>query len=301
MNFRTEFCAKKSLLTLNPEHPVVLMGSCFAQNIKAKMDQCGWRAFNPGSTLFNPVSIATAIRLFCDTESGHKKFEDSLFSSQSTTHSWLFGSSFSSAQPADAIAEFRLQQQQFISALESHATLVFTFGTAIVYYLKENELPVGNCHKQHPDLFSKKRLSAEEICEVWFPLITLLQERYPSLEIIFTVSPVRHLKDGFTENSLSKATLLLAEEKICKSFSRCHYFPAFEILNDDLRDYRFYASDLAHPSETAIEYVWQKFKDMYLDGDGLQILKQGEKAFKAASHRPLTGALGKPLSDSPLL
>lgn len=125
-------------------------------------------------------------------------------------------------------------------------------------------------------------------------MVTMLKERYPQLEIVFTVSPVRHLKDGFVGNMRSKAVLLLAIEELCRSYEWCHYFPAYEIVNDDLRDYRFYASDLAHPSEEAVEYIWEVFRATYLDPSGEAILKEGESILRGWEHRPLPTSAREP-------
>ena len=128
----------------------------------------------------------------------------------------------------------------------------------------------------------------EEIASLWTGLCLRLKELFPHLSFIFTVSPVRHLKDGFEGITLSKATLHLAIERICRNISDCHYFPAYEILCDDLRDYRFYASDLVHPSDSAVEYIWEIFRKTYLDEAGEKIIKEGSKKYKALHHRPIT-------------
>lgn len=143
-------------------------------------------------------------------------------------------------------------------------------------------------------MFLRKRLSVSRIVETWSALVCDLKEIYPDLRIIFTVSPVRHLKDGFEGNARSKAILLLATEELCHTHDFCSYFPAYEILNDDLRDYRFYASDLVHPSQEAVEYIWEIFKSTYLDKEGLEILKEGERISKGWKHRPLPNATIKP-------
>ena len=145
-------------------------------------------------------------------------------------------------------------------------------------------------HKQPAALFRRYRLDPDEITGLWIPLIRELSDRYPGLRFIFTVSPVRHLKDGFHENTLSKAALHLAVDRICSQTENTRYFPAFELVMDDLRDYRFYASDMAHPSEMAVEYVWQHFCDTYMSAETRQAIARGEKIQKRLSHRPMSGA-----------
>lgn len=298
MKFRTEYKAEESLLTLDPGKPAVLVGSCFSQNIAAKMNSCGWETLLPAGTLYNPESIFVALNLLRDSTRGLQKFESSLFQFDGLWHSRYFDSSFSSSLREDCIEEFRRRQKEFKETLSRGGTLIITLGTSIVYYHKESDLIVGNCHKMPSSLFTQGRLHVHGISAMWEAVYESLREEFPGLNVIFTVSPVRHLKDGFKENTRSKAILMLAVEEICRYNEGCHYFPAFEIIIDDLRDYRFYASDLLHPSEEAIEYVWDKFCDTYLDPQGKNILAEGARKMKASLHRPMTGALGKPLKNN---
>lgn len=293
MKFRTEFEAKKSRLTLDPSRPVVLTGSCFSQNIAMKMESCQWRAVNPTGTLYNPHSIGLALDMMLDDVKGKERFERSLFEFNGIWNSDVFDSSFSSLDREDCIQEFLNRRDLLIDTLQEGKQLIVTFGTSIVYHTVEKHLPVGNCHKQPAGLFYRKRMTVSEVLSYWEVVIEQLKEKFPGIKIIFTVSPVRHLKDGFVGNSRSKAILLLGIEDILSYNEDCYYFPAYEILNDDLRDYRFYASDLAHPSEEAIEYIWEKFLETYMDPTGLRILEEGAKRIKASLHRPKTGALGK--------
>ena len=294
IKFRTEYKAEKSFLTLDPNNPVVLMGSCFSANISQKMIQHGWEAYHIGGTLYNPLSIYLAIKLFLN-EKGKEKFEESLFFNGEVWHSRYFDSSFSSLNREDSISEFIKQKKQFLEVIEKGKTLIVTFGTSISYFLKDDEMPVGNCHKQPAGEFFRRRLSIDEIGRYWEEIIQLIKNKVPTLNLILTVSPVRHLKDGFTGNSRSKSILLLAAEDICSRNENCHYFPSYEIVNDDLRDYRFYAEDLVHPSEEAIEYIWENFQDTYLNKEGKRVMTEEWKNFRRLQHRPMLGALSKPL------
>lgn len=295
MKFRTEYMPERGEIILDPQKPVVLAGSCFSQHILEKMRDCGWEAENPFGTHFNPESIATAISLMSDIQRGKEKFEATLFQYNGIWNSDYFDSSFSSARREDCVEEFLNRQKIFLSTLNRGKILIVTFGTSICHCRKDTTLAVGNCHKQPSGTFFEKRLTVEEVASLWKTIIGKLKETYPGIIIIFTVSPVRHLKNGFTGNVRSKAVLQLGIEQICREKTNCLYFPAYEIFNDDLRDYRFYASDLVHPSPEGVEYVWEKFKASFLDESGLKILEAGEKEQKAARHRPKTGALGKPL------
>lgn len=295
MKFRTEYKVSKKIINLQPGLPVVLLGSCFSQNISGKMREHGWEAVNPASTLYNPSSIAKAIELMLSGDKGREIFEDSLFEFSGIWHSKYFDSTFSSRNRTDSIEEFIMRQKQFLTKLNAGQQLIVTFGTSICYHDVESREAVGNCHKQPSVKFYRRRMKIEEIVGLWSEIIEELNERFPELKLIFTVSPVRHLKEGFEGNSRSKAVLQLCVEEICEKYPQCGYFPAYEILNDDLRDYRFYAEDLVHPSAEAIEYIWEKFIETYVESEGLRILEEGAKKIKAVSHRPHLGALGKPL------
>ena len=289
MKFRTELTPIRSRLTLSPEKPAVLVGSCFSDNITARMRRCLWNAANPLGTLYNPLSIGRALRVALDPEGDTFAFEESVFTDASgISHSWLFDSGLSARNNREAVTEeFKCRAQVTDEMLRDAQALFVTFGTSICYFLTSDpEYVVGNCHKQPSTLFQRRRLGIVEIVDLWVGLAADLRKRYPELAVVFTVSPVRHLRDGFVENNRSKAVLQLAIEEICRRVENCHYFPAYELLNDDLRDYRFYASDMAHPSEEAVDYVWDFFKRTYLDDEGLETLRQGEAIYRAYHHRP---------------
>lgn len=298
MKFRTEYTAGKAGFSLSPDYPVVMMGSCFAGNISSRMRDCLWNVVNPGGTLYNPFSIERVIRLLLFSEHADAVFSDSLFQSSGKFHSWLFDSRLSAENVEDCHAEFVERGGLLDSILRKAKAMFVTFGTAWCYFLSDREdYVVANCHKQPSSMFRRRRLTVDEIVETWVRMAEMLKESYPQLEIVFTVSPVRHLKDGFAGNSHSKAILLLATEEICSRLEYCHYFPAYEIVTDDLRDYRFYASDLVHPSEEAVEYIWEKFRETYLDESGEAVLREGEKLLKAWRHRPLPDSTSTPSRD----
>ena len=323
MKFRTEYVAQKAPFALRPEKPVVLLGSCFADNIASRMRATLWEAENPLGTLYNPLSISAALDALLlpvagevdspgepDTSDKNLQapaaeslmFEDSLFEANGTWRSWLYDSRLSAETSTDVVFAFSEMQTRLHSLLSRAEALFITFGTSWCYYLNDESRSSGrlvaNCHKQPASLFTRRRLSVDEIVEVWTRQIHRLRLRWPELKIIFTVSPVRHLKDGFEGNARSKAILLLATERLCAMTDNCYYFPAYEIVTDDLRDYRFYASDLVHPSEEAVEYIWDLFKRIYLDEPGLCRLKEGENIRKGLDHRPLPNATRQPSPES---
>ncbi|MDE6577738.1 MAG: GSCFA domain-containing protein [Muribaculaceae bacterium] len=297
MKFRTELELKGKSISLTPDLPVVMLGSCFAENIVGRMRRSLWNAANPLGTLYNPLSIDIALRVFLRED--ESSFRKSIFHAGGLYRTWLADSSMAAETIDDVMREFKHRQKTLRNMLDKGRTLFITFGTSWCYYLsEEKDYVVANCHKQPARIFTRKRVSIAEIVEVWARLVNDLTESYPRLNIVFTVSPVRHLKDGFEGNSVSKAVLRLAVDELCNRFSNCHYFPAYEIMNDDLRDYRFYASDLVHPSEEAVDYIWEKFRENYLDEKGMAILKEGEKIWKAFNHRPLPNATLSPSEAS---
>lgn len=288
MKFRTEFPAVKSELRLDPALPVVLIGSCFSANIAQKMRECCWPVFNDIGTLYNPLSIAKVLRLLLLSDDFDTEVRHSMFESEDYMHSWLFDSHFSRKSRSELEAAIVNARCSLLETLKSAQAMTITFGTAWCYYLADrDDYVVANCHKMPQQLFSRRRITPGEISSEWTDLCRLLKSKFPDLYFIFTVSPVRHLKDGFHGNTLSKATLQLAVEDVCSKVKDSVYFPAYEIVADDLRDYRFYASDLVHPSDQAVEYIWEKFVATFVDSKGEQMLKEGNKTFRHLNHRPI--------------
>jgi len=289
MNFRTVFSPIKADFTLSPERPVVALGSCFADYMSARMRQTLWNVVNPLGTLYNPRSIANALEAaVCSEDKALSRFRDSLFIREGIVHSWMFDSRISCGDTEQAVCRFLHMRDEMQESLQQAGALFVTFGTAWIYQLADrHEYIVANCHKMPSAGFVRRRMGIDEIAELWGDLANRLASLYPNLRIIFTVSPVRHIKDGFEGNARSKATLLLAVEKICADNTNCSYFPAYEIVNDDLRDYRFYASDMIHPSTDAVEYLWDIVCHTYLDADGIELLCRGEALRRAFAHRPL--------------
>lgn len=295
MKFRTEIERKTERgkdemgegLRLRPERPMVLTGSCFADYMGERMRSCLWDARNPFGVLFNPLSIAEALRIALLSEEPEADYNQSIFETDDDLFlSWLADSNVWSDEPDVVLIQLMQQRQAARNLLSQGQTLCVTFGTAYCYFLAADpKRVVANCHKQPQSNFVRRRVSQTDICNIWTPLLEKLKRLYPNLQIIFTVSPVRHVRDGLHENTLSKAILHLAIDNLCEHFDFCHYFPAYESLIDDLRDYRFYADDLVHPSAMAVEYIWELFKSRYIDASGEEMLKKGEAIAKRAAHR----------------
>lgn len=290
MKFRTEYEMRPSERLLDPAEPVVLIGSCFTDSIGKRMVSCRWPAFpNPCGTLFNPASIANIIRLaLADEQSVRSAVDASLAERDGLSMSWLVDSGSTKHSQIDTISSLYERINSLRSNLASAATLIVTFGTAWIYELREQPgYVVSNCHKFPAGNFVRRRLSVDDIVSEWKSLLDYLKERFPRLRVIFTVSPVRHLKDGFEGNSRSKAILQLSCEEICEKCESAEYFPSFEIMNDDLRDYRFYDRDMVHPSEMAVDYIWEKFQERFLSAESRAILREGEKITRRLNHRPI--------------
>lgn len=289
MKFRTEYEARPGSFLLDPEEPVVLLGSCFTDYIGKRMRFSRWSAYpNPCGTLYNPRSIANILRIAATWDNIFDVIDDSVVNKDRLWMTWLSDSGCTRYSKQDTKDQIFSRLDYLHDKLDIAEGLIVTFGTAWVYELKDRPgYIVSNCHKFPPDTFIRRRLAISEIADDWKGVLKKLREYNPELKVIFTVSPVRHLKDGFEGNSSSKAILRLACEEICSSTENTDYFPSFEIVNDDLRDYRFYGSDLVHPSDTAVDYVWEKFRDRYLSEASRQLLAEGEKITKRLQHRPI--------------
>lgn len=265
---------------------LMVVGSCFATHIGGRLSQMKWRTeVNPFGVLYNPLSIAEALTSLLDY---HPLTEDELvLFPDGGWNTWLHHSSYSLPERGEALAHINTRMERAAQMLGEADTLIITLGTAWVYRLKEDGRVVGNCHKVPEQRFTRQRLMVEDIVGAYDLLFERLWNANPRLHILFTVSPVRHLKDGLHGNQLSKATLLLAVDELCAKYrERVQYFPAYEIVVDELRDYRFYAEDMAHPSPQAVDYVWERFVEHCVDAGAQQFMQQWEKVVRALEHRP---------------
>lgn len=293
---------------------VLLVGSCFADEIGEKMVRGGFEAMvNPFGTLYNPASIAasllralsekevalprsyefptvnTSLSMSTTSVDRHRRhrltdIDDVVFEDvkAGVWHSWMHHSSFSSADPAELVARINRTTHEVAAFLREADVLIVTFGTAIIYRLKETGMLVANCHKQPDNLFVREWLNAYDIVDQWQMLLQLLESVNPKLKVIFTVSPIRHKRDGYHVNQISKGILLQAVDEM-----DVEYCPAYEIMMDELRDYRFYASDMIHPSDTAVEYIWQRFQDTYFDNITKDAVAKATKEWHRHQHRPI--------------
>lgn len=262
-----------------------MLGSCFIENIgKLLTDNKFDVNLNPFGVLYNPQSLSQAIRLLIE----NRKFTDKdIFEYKGLYHSFYHHGSFSSIDKVNCLTGINKQLEKASGDLLQADVLFVTFGTAYVFKSKEIDMVVGNCHKLPASYFDRYRLNVDEITDDWEELIKKLRQFNPKLKILFTVSPIRHLKDGAHDNQLSKSTLLLAIDKLQQSVSDTYYFPSYEIVLDELRDYRFYNDDMVHPNDTAIKYIWERFAEIYLSTESISIINEWRKIFLALNHRPL--------------
>lgn len=283
MNFRTTFSIPKGK-PINFDDNILLCGSCFVENIGEKLEyRCFNTMINPFGILFNPVSLAKSL----DIAMERRTFTtvDTIFHNE-LYHSFFHHSRFSLPDQKEHLRALNDASEKAHDFLKKTTKLIITLGTAWVYRHKERNLVVSSCHKIPQTDFEKSLLSVDEITAVLSQTFERLLVFNPKIEIILTISPVRHIKDGFVENQQSKSTLILAVKALREKFENIAYFPAYELLMDDLRDYRFYGDDMLHPSDVAVSYIWERFCDAYFDDKTLKILEEIDKIRAAAAHRP---------------
>ena len=274
MNFMTSIAIPSPLRLITLGSRVAFIGSCFAQNMGTRMRQSGFPALvNPFGVLYNPLSILQALA----QNPTHDKlyFEDE----RQQWHCWLTDSSMNASSIDSCKAAVLSARGKLFAPLPD--TMVITLGTN--HYYDYQGLAVGNCHKQPQQWFTEHVLTTEQAVNALLQICQL----FAHTQIIFTVSPYRYAKYGFHENQLSKSTLLLAIEEVMRSRpEQVCYFPAYELVLDELRDYRFYKPDMLHPSDQAVDYIWEKFAQTCLDEKSQQFLKDYEPIRKALAHKP---------------
>ena len=287
MEFRTIVRTGENRSWLHHSDQVVLLGSCFSDNIGAKMQGALIRAtVNPMGTLYNPMSIARGVQRLIDNEPIAGR---DLFMQGGVWNSYDFHSRHSLPDKQATLDRMNTAIERGHKALQAAQLLTVTLGTAIVYRLKSTGEVVANCHKVPQHEFERRMATVGELVHELDAMLTRLHSFNPELHIILTVSPIRHIADGLDTNSLSKALLRVAiQEVLVCHHEYCDYFPAYEIMLDDLRDYRFYSSDMVHPSDVAVEYIWQAFQATYLDDRSALAVARCERIHKRLQHRPMS-------------
>jgi hypothetical protein len=283
--FRTELIFPSSPHKIDIKHPIFSIGSCFAQVFGAQLKANKFSAYvNPFGVIYNPASI---FRLLHNAINSTLPAENTYMVNQGIHYNYMFHSDFSATHREDLKAQVI---QSVLSAgeyLKKAKWLIITLGTAFCYEKKNDKQLVANCHKMPSDAFNKRLLTVDEIERRFDQLHYALHASNPDIRYIFTVSPVRHIKNTLERDAVSKATLRLACEHIKNKYPEyVDYFPSYEIMMDDLRDYRFYEADMIHPNEVAQQYIWEKFTATYFDEVTLEFIKKWEKVQKALQHKP---------------
>ena len=262
---------------------VLMLGSCFAEEIGRKLSERKFKVLlNPHGIVYNPLSLAKSLHEYMDAKEyvqGDLFLHDGLW--RSLHHHGRFAHSDASLSLTQINREITKAHTQLIHA----KWLIITWGSAFAY-MHEKQV-VANCHKLPAQSFHKTLLSKEEILSVWRALLSRLKQFNPDLNVLFTVSPVRYLRDGLVGNNRSKGILLDVIHTLTEEMEACLYFPAYEIVIDQLRDYRFFKEDMLHPNELAIKYVWQKFVETAFDTETKQFIEAYEPLLKSLQHRDL--------------
>lgn len=272
-NFQIDYCTR-----------MMLLGSCFVENIGAKLEYFKFQTdINPCGIVYNPLSVADTLNILL---SGRCFTKDDLIRNAGRWVSLSHHGSFSDVEVTGCLEKINRRLEQAVEHFGKTDVLVITWGTSWVYRYHETDRVVSNCHKLPASDFECSRLEVEDIVAVYTELLGRLWDLRPGLKILFTVSPIRHWKDGAHGNQLSKAVLLLAIDRLMQSFDGVFYFPSYEIVMDELRDYRFYAPDMLHISDQGVEYIWEKFREHYMNGDTQSRMKRIDRLNKILQHRP---------------
>ena len=294
MNFFSKVDIPASDLRIDYKSNLVFIGSCFADNISSLFAERKFIVLaNPFGTVYNPISLASQVKAIAD---GKVFGENDVFKDERCDglwHCWSAHSSLSAHTREECINKLNAATMQTRDFLQKADIVFVTLGTSFVYFLKGNGEPVSNCHRQDPNLFTRRMISVEEATDAIREIVASIRQLNPNTSIVLTVSPLRHMSDGAHNNTLSKATLQLAINEIVKHGSGIaasagafiDYFPSYEIVMDELRDYRFYESDMVHLSRTAEEYIFERMADTYCSEITRGHIAKVEKFLKGARHR----------------
>ena len=285
MNFFTKIDVPAADFKIDYTSRLAFFGSCFADNISAQFAERKFKVMaNPFGTVYNPVSLASQTKAIAD---GKVFGEEDVFQDtrcDGLWHCWDAHSSLSAHAREECVDKLNAATTQARDFLRKADAVFITLGTAFVYYLKDSGKPVSNCHRQDPNLFTRRMISVDEATEAICETIASIRQLNPHAHIVFTVSPLRHMSDGAHSNNLSKATLQLAIHNALEK-SVAEYFPSYEIVMDELRDYRFYSDDMIHLSKTAEEYIFERMVETYCDSTTRENIAKVEKFMKMANHR----------------
>ena len=283
MDFRTQITLTPLTTSFPLNGSTLFIGSCFSENIGAKFsEQALPTLINPFGILYNPLSIHNCLSRIIQKSSYSVK---DLTKNNDDYCSLDHHGAFNSNSAETTLDSINSSIEQAYSFLKDAHTLVLSFGTSYVYRLKSNDKVVANCHRLKAQLFKRELIFTPDFLKLYQKLFAELKSFNPKVQIILTVSPIRHLRDDFTENQVSKAQILSLSHLLKEKFEYCHYFPAYEIMMDDLRDYRFYKEDMVHPNQLAVDYIWQNFKNFIFSAKDQQYFDKMTKLSKRLKHK----------------
>ncbi len=292
MQLITPVALPSTAIRLTPRSVVMCAGSCFGDHMGERLRQSlppQAVCVNPSGVLYNPISLSLSLDAWM--QPSPTLLDEGMFQAGDRQfRHWLFSTRFEAATPELLRPIIKEAHQQAHSHLLRSQVLFITFSTDHVFFLQTpdgNELPVANCHKMPSRLFSEQVVSGQAMLERWQHTLRQLHVICPQLHVVFTLSPYRYVKHGLHQNALSKARLLLLIDALCETFPFVEYFPAYEIITDELRDYRFYAPDMLHPSEQAVDYVWERFRTHYFTPALSEFAHEQAQLLRDESHRPL--------------
>lgn len=289
MNFSTKISIEKSHTPIDYASQIVSLGSCLAENMAEKFEYFKFQnTVNPFGIIFNPVSIEKLVSRVINEA---KFTENDVFFYNERWHCYEVHSDLSTIDKEEFLENLNAILQFTHQQLTQSSHIIITYGTSWIYRLKSNNEVVANCHKVPQNQFNKEILSIESIEKSIQNTVNLIRKLNPDCQFIFTISPVRHIKDGFVENQRSKSHLISAIHQILNLKSQgLNYFPSYEILMDELRDYRFYAQDLLHPNETAIAYIWERFTEAWISKLTHETMVEVQSIQKGLAHRPFNSS-----------
>ena len=281
--FTLPFNVSPSSIRISHSSKILFVGSCFSDEISKLATLHGLNAeSNPFGTIFHPIPIADNLLYSINSNTT----EDEIFQSSDVFLSTFLSSKIFASSKELLFEKIFQLRKNILMGLKELDVLFITFGTAWGYHLKENNKIVANCHKLPQEQFTKNLSEIKYVYDVWAELLKLLKSEFPRLKVVFTISPVRHSKDGLIENNKSKSRLFELVHLLCENYNS-EYFPSYEIIIDELRDYRFYKKDRVHPSEEAVAYVWDKFMNCFLSENSIELCSKVLKVKQGLSHSPI--------------
>ncbi|MDA9056286.1 GSCFA domain-containing protein [Flavobacteriaceae bacterium] len=284
MKLQTQIPLEKQEPTIGYNSKLVLLGSCFAENMAEKLSYYKFQnEVNPLGVLFHPVAI---LDLLTRAHQNTPYNERDVFFSNGCWQSFRAHSRLNSTSQAEILERLNTALKLTQNQLQNASHVIITFGTAWVYEHIESKTTVANCHKQPQKEFKKSILSVDQLQETFESICSVLKSFNPEVSVVFSISPVRHLKDGFVENNQSKAHLMAALHAVINTTENTHYFPSYELLMDELRDYRFYKEDMVHPNPIAINYIWKKFQSIWINTEVNPIMQEVNQLQKGFAHKP---------------